>query len=120
RSVIELSRTPDAVCPGRYSLWFNDDRGLARVGEVVAETMTTVTRDLVAVEYGDIARAVKVRLAGWWFSHPRDLELPYDNVEIETELGAAPAWHFPPERDDGCWVIQVHGRASRRQEALRA
>lgn len=119
-SLIELSRTPDSVCPGRYSLWFNDDRGLARVGDIVAETPTTVTRDLAALEYGDIMRASRARLAGWWFAHPRDLELPYENVEIETELGVAPAWLFPAVSDDGRWVVQVHGRASRRQETLRA
>src|SRR5690606_35885635 len=83
-------------------------------------TTTTVTRELVAVEYGDLSRATKARLAGWWFAHPRDLQLPYDNVEIDTELGVAPAWLFKADRDTGCWVIQVHGRASRRQETLRS
>lgn len=122
--LIELSRSGDAVTPGVYSLWFNNDHGLARVGDIVAETELSVTRELVAVEYGDIESATKARLAGWWWAHPRDVALPYDNVTIETALGAAPAWVFPAEPgtgvDDGCWVIQVHGRASRRQEALRA
>lgn len=124
RGLIELSRSGDAVTPGVYSLWFNDDHGLARVGDIVAESELSVTRELVAVEYGDIESAPMARIAGWWWSHPRDLALPYDNVTIETELGAAPAWVFPAETGkavaDGCWVIQVHGRASRRQEALRS
>ncbi|MBX3093232.1 MAG: prolyl oligopeptidase family serine peptidase [Cryobacterium sp.] len=124
RGLIELSRSGDAVTPGAYSLWFDNDRGLARVGGIVAETELSVTRELVTVEYGDIESATRARLAGWWWAHPSDVALPYDNVTIETELGAAPAWVFPPERgnaaNDRCWVIQVHGRASRRQEALRA
>ncbi|HRP99624.1 MAG TPA: prolyl oligopeptidase family serine peptidase [Terrimesophilobacter sp.] len=118
--VIEFSRSADASTPGRYSLWFNDERGLARVGAIIGETETTVTRELVGVEYGDLSRAAKARFAGWWFAHPRDLGLPYENVEVDTELGAAPAWLFTAEHDTGCWVIQVHGRASRRHEALRS
>ena len=122
--IITLSPSADAVTPGEYSFWFNDDRGLARVGGIVSQTDTTVTRQLVDVEYGRIDTATKGRFAGWWWSHPRDLELPYDNVSIETELGSAPAWLFAAEpgkaASDGCWVIQVHGRASRRNEALRA
>lgn len=124
RGLIELSRSGDAVTPGVYSLWFDSDHGLARVGDIVAETNTSVTRELVAVEYGDIESATRARIAGWWWAHPRDLALPYDSVSIETDLGAAPAWVFPAEpgevAGEGCWVIQVHGRASRRQEALRA
>lgn len=120
RGVIDFSRSADAMTPGRYSLWFNDERGLARIGAIVSETTTTVTRELVAVEYGDLSRATKARFAGWWFAHPRDLHVAYDNVEIDTELGVAPAWLFRAENDTGCWVIQVHGRASRRQETLRA
>lgn len=120
RGLIELSRSDDAVTPGRYSLWFNRDRGLARVGGIVSETATSVTRELVEVEYGDLSRASTARFAGWWFAHPRDLDLPYENVELDTELGPAPAWLFRADVDSGCWVIQVHGRASRRQETLRA
>lgn len=122
--LIELSQSDDAVTPGKYSFWFNDDRGLARVGGIVSHTETTVTRELVDVEYGRLDSATSGRFAGWWFSHPRDLDLSYENVMIETELGPAPAWLFAAEpgsgAHDGCWVIQVHGRASRRNEALRA
>lgn len=120
RGTIELSRSPDAVTPGRYSLWFNSDRGLARVGDIVAESLTSVTRELVRVEYGALSEGARARFGGWWFAHPRDLGMPYENVSIDTDLGGAPAWLFPSDADDGCWVIQVHGRASRRQECLRA
>lgn len=118
--MIELSRSPDAVTPGRYSLWFDGDRGLARVGNIVGETLTSVTRELERVEYGELSEGSRARFGGWWFTHPRDLEVNYENVQIDTDLGAAPAWLFPAEHDDGRWVIQVHGRASRRHECLRA
>jgi pimeloyl-ACP methyl ester carboxylesterase len=49
--------------------------------------------------------------------------MPWQAVAVPTELGPAPAWLFPSAAKDESadhWVIQVHGRAVRREEALRA
>lgn len=117
---ITLSSTLDSVTPGRYSLWFAGDRGHARVGAVLSTTPTAVTRELLAVDSGDLTTAQRGRLSGWFYLSPDDLGVPFENVEIATELGPAPAWLIPSAETTDRWVIQVHGRAVRRQETLRA
>jgi alpha-beta hydrolase superfamily lysophospholipase len=117
---ITLSVTEDSITPGQYSLWFSRDTGHARVGEIVDRTKNTVTRELFDVDFGDIERANRGRLSGWFYIRPRDLDYAYQNVEIDTQLGEAPAWLFPAAEPTGNWVIQVHGRGVRRSETLRA
>lgn len=117
---ITLSTTLDTLTPGRYSLWFSQDTGHARVGEILAFTERTVTRELLAVDFGDIVDARTGRMSGWFYLSPAELDLPWTDATVETELGPAPAWLIPSAEPTGRWVIQVHGRAVRRQECLRA
>lgn len=117
---IVLSRTPDTVAPGRYSMWFDGDRGHARIGEIVGHDATTVTRQVHSVQRGDLARASRARWAGWWYLSPADLAVPFSEVSIRTPVGMAPAWRINAENASGDWVIQVHGRAVTRSEGLRA
>ncbi len=117
---IRLSATPDSLLPGVYSLWFSGDSGHARVGEIVETDRGGVTRELLGVDFGDIAAARRGRFSGWFWLTPRELDLPYENVTVTTPLGPAPAWSIPPERETDRWVILVHGRAVRRAETLRA
>jgi alpha-beta hydrolase superfamily lysophospholipase len=117
---ITFSATPDSLLPGEYSFWFAGDTGHARVGEIVEVDRFGVTRELLAVDFGDLAQARRGRFSGWFWLTPRALGVPYENVAITTPLGAAPAWFVPAESDTDRWVIQVHGRAVRRAETLRA
>lgn len=117
---VTLSNTPDTMTPGRYSLWFSRDSGHARIGDILSADRTSVTRELLGVDFGDLARARAGRLSGWFFLGPGELGLPWEDVEVETPLGSAPAWLVPADVDDGRWVIQVHGRAVTRREPLRA
>ena len=123
-ATLALSSTPDSRLPGDYGFWFAGDGGYARIGEILAATPTTVTRRLIDVPFGDLASATRGRLSGWYYLDPTELGFPYDDVEVPTELGPAPAWLVPPAapRSDGRmpWVIQVHGRAVRRAETIRA
>ena len=119
-TTITLSVTKDSFTPGQYSFWFNRETGHARVGEILDYDDVSVTRTLQAVDFGDLSSARRGRLSGWYFLRPRELGYPYDNVEITSELGINPAWLIPAEQDTGRWVIQVHGRAVRRSETLRA
>ena len=118
--LVSLSSTVDSRLPGEYSLFFADGSGHARVGDIVAETPRTVIRRLLRVDRGDLARARRGRISGWFYTGPADLGFPFENVEIQTELGPAPAWLVPAEAPSGRWVIGVHGRAVRREETLRA
>lgn len=117
---ITLSATPDSLLPGEYSFWFSGDTGHLRIGEIVDVDRWGVTRDVLGVDFGDLARARRGRFSGWFWLTPRALGVPYENVAISTPLGVAPAWFVPAAGDTDRWVIQVHGRAVRRAETLRA
>jgi len=119
-STVTLSRTLDSLTPGLYSLWFAQDRGHARVGEIVGQDVDSVTRQLLAIDFGNLAAATHARLSGWFYLSPVELGFAFTEVTIDTPLGAAPAWLIPAASPTERWVIQVHGRAVRRQETLRA
>lgn len=116
---VTLNLTPDSILDGEYSLWFSDDTGHARLGEVLFRDAESVTRRILDVDFGDLPRARRGRLGGWLFLGPWGLGVTYENVLIDTPVGPAPAWFIPAAKSTGRWVIQVHGRAVRRQEGLR-
>jgi pimeloyl-ACP methyl ester carboxylesterase len=118
---ITLHATADTLLPGRYSLWFDHSGGHARLGEIIEVSAGLVTRSLLGVDYGDIELARTGRISGWYYLHPREFPFGYRDVSIPTPLGGAPAWLIPAEDPRSTkWVIQVHGRAVRRGETLRA
>ncbi len=122
---VVLSRSADATVPGDYSFFFGGDRGHARLGEILSHTDSTVTRRVLAIDFGNLARARSGRFTGWFYLSPRDVGVEYSTVEIPTTIGPAPAWLVPGDSAagdsaHGDWVIQVHGRAVRRSEGLRA
>ncbi|MBX9718520.1 MAG: alpha/beta hydrolase [Microbacteriaceae bacterium] len=117
---VRLGRTPDTIVPGHYSLWFDHDRGHARVGAIVEHDEVSVLRRLEGVQRGDLGRASRGRWAGWWYLTPSDLEVPFREVGIETPVGVAPAWLIKPEGASDAWAVIVHGRGVTRAEGLRA
>ena len=117
---VRLGRTPDTIVPGRYSLWFDHDRGHARIGAIVEYDEVSVLRRLEGVQRGDLERASRGRWAGWWYLTPSDLDVPFREVGIETPVGVAPAWRIEPESASDAWVVVVHGRGVTRAEGLRA
>lgn len=119
-TTVTLSATIDSLTPGRYGLWFSDDSGHARIGEIVSFTPSTVTRKLLGVDFGELSTATRGRLGSWFYLSPEQLGHAETEVEVPTELGPAPAWIVPAEHPTDRWVIQVHGRAVRRHETLRA
>lgn len=119
---ITLQRHRDSVLPGDYSFFFSGGSGHARVGEIIARTARTVTRRILSVDYGDLAAARRGRFSGWLYTGPADLGFEWSEVNVPTPVGPAPAWLIPADTAPPSthWVIQVHGRAVRREEALRA
>ncbi|BDZ46897.1 alpha/beta hydrolase family protein [Naasia aerilata] len=117
---VVLSSNADSLLPGDYSFWFDQGGGHARLGQIVDRGVGTVTRRILAVDFGDLAAARSGRFSGWYYLSPKELGVPYESVRVPTSLGLAPAWLIPAERPSSRWVIQVHGRATLRQEALRA
>jgi len=117
---ITLSLTDDTRVPGRYGLFFHQGAGHLRIGDILSMDDTTVTRQLVAVDFGDVATATRARFSGWFYQSPRELDVPVEDVDIATPLGSAPAWLVPAESPTDRWVIQVHGRGVTRAETIRA
>lgn len=117
---VTLESNVDSRLRGDYGFWFAGGNGYARIGDILASTALTVTRQITDIEFGDLSLATRGRLTGWFYLDPKELDYPFENIELETELGPAPAWLIPAEEATNRWVIQVHGRAVRRQETLRA
>lgn len=118
---ITLEATPETVVPGRYGLWFSNDRGYARLGRVVDERPGRVTREVESVVFGELNSARAGRWSGWLHLHPRELGLAHEEIEVLTPVGAAPAWLLPAPSGVGTrWAVLVHGRAVTRAETLRA
>ena len=123
---VTLGRTADSATPGRYGLWFSRDAGHARLGQIATETETesTVTRELVGVDFGELLPGARGRFSGWFFLTPRDLGVDHESVSLVTTLGPAPAWVILAELDElgtvpTMWAVLVHGRGVTRSEALR-
>ena len=118
-TTITFTPSIDSLTPGLYSMWFDQDSGHARVGEILTFSTTRVTRQLLAVDRGRLEGVSRARIGGWFYLTPADLGFGYTDVAVDTELGAAPAWYIPAADPSHRWVIGVHGRAVRREETLR-
>lgn len=118
---VTIRRYVEAARPGRFGMWFDDDRGYLRVGPVVRADAHTVTRRVDAVEFGRPRPGVSARLTGSYWRDPAAAGLPYEHVLVPSELGPMPAWFVPATSSP--WrqtVILVHGWRSNRLEPLRA
>ena len=117
---ITLLGSDETRMRGRYGLWFDHDAGHARLGDVIEDGEREVRRGIESVDFGRLDRATRGRINGWYHLGPWELEMPYENVVVETELGPSPAWLIRSADDSPRWVIQVHGRGVKRPEGLRA
>ncbi|PQZ95796.1 lipase [Arthrobacter sp. MYb227] len=117
-----LPATKDSTAPGRYSLFFAADTGHARLGEPKDYRVGdgTVTRIVEEVYSGDIGTAARGRLSGVIFDSPADAGIEFEEVQIPTENGDAPAWLIPGVEHKHVWAICVHGRGANRKEGIRA
>lgn len=115
---VTLSNERASDRPGIYGLdW---DGGHAIVGRVLEVRADGVTRRLSDVE-GALEPGAKVALDHQvWKGDPAEtIGLPYEEVEIEGELGPMPAWRVDPPRPASTWAIAVHGINGEREVALR-
>ncbi len=117
---VTLARTPETAAPGHYSLVFAAETGRANVGAVVDESERTVTRRFWGEQGAQLERVRSVRLASAPQLWVRDLNLPWRWVDVQTPLGAMPAWLIPAAQASDSWAIHVHGRGAVMTEPLRA
>lgn len=113
---VTLSRTEQSALPGVYGL--AGEEWYARVGEVLEDDATTVTRALEPSPDTPV-EGEEARIDG--YAYPSDPAGVFDfeitEVHIPGELGTYPAHHVDGERDT--WAIFVHGRGAHRGEAFR-
>ncbi|MGO1414643.1 MAG: alpha/beta hydrolase family protein [Microbacterium gubbeenense] len=119
---ITLARSFDTVLPGRYGLFVNEAHEYLKIGSVLSASEHTVTRKLLTHVAPGKRIADRATFSGWYFVHPEELHIPYEDVQIDAPVGPCPAWLFPA-REGGSgstWAISVHGRGTTRSEVLRA
>lgn len=123
--LIDLPTSPQTTAPGRYSLWFAKGSGHACIGPITGMNAEagTITRVVERVDDGDLTAARAGIWSGYVFSKPDQLGLPYSEVSIPVERGAAPAWKFAPTEASATsdiWAIHIHGMGGTRAGALRS
>lgn len=120
---VTFATGPDPVVPGRYGVWLDGGAGHARVGEIVAQDASSVTRRLLCVDRGRLAVGpARWNQYFWWDRPSISLGLPDEDAVVISDVGALPGWVVRPEpaTDTGAWAVLVHGRGARKEETLRA
>ena len=79
-----------------------------------------MTRELLAVEQGELAPGLPMRIGAAYYRHPVELGVPVEDVVVRTPVGPAPAWWVPAAEPGDRWAILVHGRNATRWECIRA
>lgn len=113
--------TVESLAPGRYGLFWDDEAGHARIGEILATTAEgNVVRRVDGVTRGDLEPG-KGRWSGYYVdgSPQEAYGIATEDVDLATEFGPAPAW-VTRAGDGRHWAVLVHGRGARRSETLRA
>lgn len=107
--------------PGEFALSWAEGRGQARVGGVVKHLPNgTVERSISDVRGEPLRGGTSADWRGQYFFGPDDLGMPFTNVELTTENGAAPAWVFANAAGStDVWIVHVHGLRVTRLSPLR-
>lgn len=117
---ITLDANDETVSPGRYGLWVGGYDTHARIGEVLGVQGKEVTRELLGVDFGQLA-AGPARVNGSYYAGPpaESLGIDLDEVTYRSPVGDMPAWRMTVP-DSTRWAVLVHGRGALRSECLRA
>lgn len=123
-ATLTLGVTVETVVAGRYGLWLDGGHGHARVGQIVEQDDTTVTRRLLGVDRGELSVGPARWNQYYYCDRPSvSLGLPDEDATIVSDVGPMPAWVVRPDgpaADSGDWAVLVHGRGARKEETLRA
>lgn len=145
---VRIEKNPDTEVRGEYLLVTHSNARWIICGEVLHSDGSSVTRRVLDCT-GQLTAGEYVRFTGWRWLTPNAANLDARAVDVPTRVGFAPAWLierrevYPSQNqrpsgelrekhpiaarlesrdlalDDVC-VIHIHGRASRRQEAIRS
>ncbi|WP_322783514.1 alpha/beta hydrolase family protein [Microbacterium paludicola] len=120
QDAVVLDRTPRTQAPGLYNLWL-EDGGWVRLGAVVEDDASTVTRVVLGVTPGTrLRRGARASWSGIYYRDPADAGLDALDVAVDTAAGSAPAWVIhPSDGPSDQWAIHIHGLGSPRAGTLR-
>ena len=120
RSVIILDRTPRTAAPGDYCLILENGGWVRLAPGVEDRGPNLVGREVVGESGPGLALGQRASWSGIYFQTPADAGLQSTDVEIQTDVGPAPAWLIPPEGPASTtWAIHIHGLGSTRAGTLR-
>lgn len=103
---------------GRYGLFHSNDHGYLKIGKILERKDGAVTRELIRSYGAVVNHGTKISNTGYYYQNPAELDLSYEQIEIDGELGTYPAWAFTGNSSP-TWIIQVHGRGASKAEGLR-
>ncbi|TFD12256.1 alpha/beta fold hydrolase [Cryobacterium sp. TMT1-2-2] len=120
RPSVILDRTPHTAAPGDYCLIFENGGWVRLAPGVEDRGPSLVGREVVGESGPDVAVGQRASWSGIYFQTPADAGLQATDVEIQTEVGPAPAWLIPPQGSPSTtWAIHIHGLGSTRAGTLR-
>ncbi|MEV6244280.1 alpha/beta fold hydrolase [Lentzea sp. NPDC051838] len=113
---VVLAESPASTQRGTMGLIWPG--GTAKIGDVATSGDGRVERPLLEGSAPPDGTKVRVETAVYEGNPKTALGLVYSEVNVPSELGDMPAWFVPATKND-TWVITVHGRGAKRDEALR-
>ena len=119
RLAVVLDRSPRTAATGSHNLWVKGG-GWVKLGAVVDEGLTTVTRVVVTTAgEPDVQVGQRASWSGTYYRDPAAAGLDAEDVAIPTTAGMAPAWLVRSTGGGDLWAIHVHGLGSSRAGTLR-
>ncbi|WP_235496869.1 alpha/beta fold hydrolase [Leifsonia sp. Root4] len=120
RPIVLLDRTPHTAAPGLYCLLL-ENGGLVRLSsEVENHGPERIGREVLGTLDEGLRTGARASWSGIYFSSPEDAGLEATDVDVQTDVGTAPAWLVtPPAGSSSTWAIHVHGLGSPRSGTLR-
>lgn len=124
-NTITLPANKYTLQEGVYGARWDAMAGHARVGAISPLSPSGLVGRRVDRSRGPRLRVgTKIDWSGQIYEGPADLGLAYEDLDLATESGVAPAWYFPPvpgarTTDGSVWVIHIHGIRVTRLSPLR-
>ncbi|GEP26445.1 alpha/beta fold hydrolase [Cryobacterium levicorallinum] len=120
RPIVVLDRSPRTAAPGDYCLIVENGGWVQLSPEVEDRGPHLVGREVVGEAWHGLASGQRASWSGIYFQTPADAGLQTTDVEIQTDVGPAPAWLITPrDAPSTTWAIHIHGLGSARAGTLR-
>lgn len=117
-AVVSLGRSSLTNHPGPVILWNADKSLVCTLGTVLADSGTSVTRQVV----GAVPEGLLGASSGFLYGHIGQTPADFDLVYEEINLGTSTCWVVPPAGSvspQQTWAIHVHGLGGGRNQTLR-